>query len=51
MFENCADTTHTITVPVVEVDFVDDIIKKKKKNYLKILLLMPLILLPLLSCC
>jgi hypothetical protein len=27
------DATHTITVPVVEVDFVDDdVIGKKKKN-------------------
>jgi hypothetical protein len=41
IFENGADATHTITVPVVEVDFVDDVDedfigekkKKKKKKF------------------
>jgi hypothetical protein len=39
MFENCADATHTITVLVVEVDFVDDDVigeKKKKRIILKL---------------
>jgi hypothetical protein len=32
IFENRACATHTITVPVVEVDFVDDdVIGEKKK--------------------
>jgi hypothetical protein len=40
IFENRVDATHTITVPVVEVDFVDDDVideKKKKKKKKKIL--------------
>jgi 4-diphosphocytidyl-2C-methyl-D-erythritol kinase len=33
MFENRADATHTITITVVEVDFVDDdVISEKKKE-------------------
>jgi hypothetical protein len=45
LFENLVDTTYTITVVVVELDFIEDDVIGKKKNYLKILFLQIILLL------